>query len=293
MEGGVAQGDGFDRGKYEEYQNGDGEDGWDRKKTLNKQSGNNEKPKVVFLIVFPGELSAARESVSTMTPIAAGPIANSTPSLGPCGFAPIANPFSSPSNPTPTGPLGGSPGALNFESPSESVSIGGNNANAFGPRSSGSTGGSPNGQHAQSGGGLDGKDWLSIGIGAAGFYNDVKGNAAHNDFYWKGKTTGKIYTKNPFTSTKVGWKANSFKATGKAFQGAKSLGTKLGVVGLAFTAGDMLVGDGFTTSNVLDATFGAAGFIPGVGWMISGSYFLVNTGVQLYSGKSIGEHLDE
>lgn len=51
--------------------------------------------------------------------------------------------------------------------------------------------------------------------------------------------------------------------------------------------------EGFTTANTLDFVFGVAGFIPGVGWMISGSYFLVNTGVQLYSGKSIGEHFDE
>ena len=140
---------------------------------------------------------------------------------------------------------------------------------------------------------LDGKDWFGIGLGGVGAFFDIKGNSLHNDLYWKGKTTGKIYIKNPFTSTKVGWKANSFKASGKVFQGAKGLATKLSVVGLAFTAGDIIAGDGLTTSNILDATFGVAGFIPGVGWMISGSYFLINTGVQLYSGKSIGEHLDE
>ena len=59
------------------------------------------------------------------------------------------------------------------------------------------------------------------------------------------------------------------------------------------TGTDIAFGDGFTTSNTLDLAFGAANFIPGVGWIISGSYFLVNTGFQLYSGKSIGEHLDD
>lgn len=136
----------------------------------------------------------------------------------------------------------------------------------------------------------DALEWV---FGAAGSFFDIKGNALHNDLYWKGKTTGKIYTKNPFTKNNVGWKANSFKATGKAFQGAKSFGTKLGIAGLALTGADMIWGDGLTTSNVLDATFGAAGFIPGVGWMISGSYFLVNTGFQLSTGKSIGEYIDE
>jgi RHS repeat-associated protein len=145
----------------------------------------------------------------------------------------------------------------------------------------------------QSSGGLDGKDWFEIGLGTVSTFYDIKGNSLHNDLYWKGKTTGKIYTKNPFTSNKIGWKANSFKATGKTFQGAKSLGTKLGIVGMALTGADIIWGDGLTSSNILDATFGAAGFIPGIGWMISGSYFIINTGVQLYSGKSIGEHLDD
>ena len=141
--------------------------------------------------------------------------------------------------------------------------------------------------------GLDEMDLFGIGLGGVGSYFSIKGNALHNDLYWKGKTTGKIYTKNPFSRTKVGWKANSFKATGKAFQGVKSLGTKFGIAGLALTGANIIWGDGPTTSNMLDAAFGVAGFIPGVGWMISGSYFIVNTGVLLYSGKSIGEHLDE
>jgi RHS repeat-associated protein len=147
--------------------------------------------------------------------------------------------------------------------------------------------------NAQSGWGMDFFDAFITGIGSAGTYFSVNGNFLHNDLYWKGKTTGKIYTKNPFTKNRVGWKANSFKASGKAFQGAKSLGSKFGVAGLLITGYDIVLGDGLTTSNTLDATFGAAGFIPGVGWIISGSYFLINTGVQLYSGKTIGEHLDE
>jgi hypothetical protein len=108
-----------------------------------------------------------------------------------------------------------------------------------------------------------------------------------------GETTGKLYSKNPFSKTKIGWKANSFKASGKTFAGAKSLGTKFGIAGLAITGADIIWGDGFTTSNTLDLVFGVAGFIPGVGWAISGTYFIVNTGVMLSTGKSIGEHFDD
>jgi len=134
---------------------------------------------------------------------------------------------------------------------------------------------------------------LNFLAGTNSTFFGVKGNALHNDLYWKGKTTGKLYTKNPLIKTKVGWKANSFKASGKTFTGAKSLGTKFGIAGLAITGADIIWGEGLTTSNTLDMVFGAAGFIPGVGWVISGSYFIINTGVMLYTGKSIGEHFDD
>jgi hypothetical protein len=37
----------------------------------------------------------------------------------------------------------------------------------------------------------------------------------------------------------------------------------------------------------------AVGFVPGFGWAISGSYFVLNTGLELSTGKSIGQHLFE
>lgn len=148
--------------------------------------------------------------------------------------------------------------------------------------------------NAQGGGGMGFGDVFETGIGAAGTYFSVKGKALHNELYWKGKTTGKIYTTGKYGTTNHlnmrGGYANSYKVVGKPLQAAKSLGTKLGIAGLLWTGYDIVRGDGPTTSKVLDLTFGAAGFIPGIGWMISGSYFLINTGVQLYSGKSIGEH---
>jgi hypothetical protein len=140
-------------------------------------------------------------------------------------------------------------------------------------------------------------DLFETVVGAAGSYFSVKGNAHHNELYWKGKTSGKFYTTGKYGTTNYlklrGGYANSNKVVGKPLQAAKSLGTKLGAAGLLITGYDIVMGDGLTTSNVLDATFGVAGFIPGVGWAISGSYFLINTGVKMYSGKSIGEHWDD
>lgn len=46
------------------------------------------------------------------------------------------------------------------------------------------------------------------------------------------------------------------------------------------------------TSHLLDATITGLGFIPGAGWIIGGSYFIANQLTQMYTGKSIGDHLD-
>ena len=50
--------------------------------------------------------------------------------------------------------------------------------------------------------------------------------------------------------------------------------------------------NGLNTSSGLDAAFGVVGFIPGVGWAISGTYFVTNLGIQMYTGKNIGEHIE-
>jgi hypothetical protein len=43
----------------------------------------------------------------------------------------------------------------------------------------------------------------------------------------------------------------------------------------------------------LDAAFGIVSFVPGWGWVASGGYFVVNLGIQAYTGKSIGQHIDD
>ncbi len=132
---------------------------------------------------------------------------------------------------------------------------------------------------------------LGIGVGVTGTYFGVKGNVTHNSLYWRQKNgTLRLRT----AATKSNYLFNrSYNLVGKSLQGVKALGTAFGIAGLALTANDIVFGAGFTTSNVLDAAFGAAGFIPGVGWAISGAYFITNTAVTLYSGKTIGVHLEE
>ena len=47
-------------------------------------------------------------------------------------------------------------------------------------------------------------------------------------------------------------------------------------------------------SDVWDTTIPTIlGWIPGYGWAIAGGYLILDTGVELYTGKSIGEHLND
>lgn len=49
--------------------------------------------------------------------------------------------------------------------------------------------------------------------------------------------------------------------------------------------------NGINTSNSLDLAFGVIAFIPG-GGAISGTYFLINLGLQATTGQNLGQHID-
>ena len=131
---------------------------------------------------------------------------------------------------------------------------------------------------------------LGIGIGAAGTYYGVKGNITHNDLYWRQKNgTLRLRT----AATKSNYLFNrSYNLVGKSLQGVKVIGNAFGAVGGVLTLGDIAF-NGLNWSNGLDAAFGAAAFIPGVGWAISGAYFVTNLGTTLVTGKTIGVHIEE
>ncbi len=131
---------------------------------------------------------------------------------------------------------------------------------------------------------------LGIGVGVTGTYFGVKGNVTHNSLYWRQKNgTLRLRT----AATKSNYLFNrSYNLVGKSLQGVKVIGNAFGAVGGALTLGDIAV-NGLNWSNGLDAAFGAAAFIPGVGWAISGAYFVTNLGTTLVTGKTIGVHIEE
>jgi RHS repeat-associated protein len=74
--------------------------------------------------------------------------------------------------------------------------------------------------------------------------------------------------------------------------GIKGAGKVLGVAGLFFTGADMIQ-NGVNTSNTMDATFGVFSFVPGVGWVVGGAYFIGNAVSTGLTGKNIGQHVDD
>lgn len=96
---------------------------------------------------------------------------------------------------------------------------------------------------------------------------------------------------------------NSFGGTSYAIQDLGKLelikgitvettGKVLGVAGMAFTGYDIYK-NGINWTNGTDLVMEGVGFIPVVGWAISGTYFLSNFIVEHYTGESIGQHLGD
>jgi hypothetical protein len=83
-----------------------------------------------------------------------------------------------------------------------------------------------------------------------------------------------------------------YKNALKHAKAARIAGKTVGVLGLTATSADMYV-NGINLSNSLDMTFGVVGFLPGAGWIVSLSYFVVNTTVEWSTGKDIGEHITD
>ena len=66
-----------------------------------------------------------------------------------------------------------------------------------------------------------------------------------------------------------------------------------GILGGVIIVADVIDDKEVRASHVLNATMITASFIPVVGWMIGGSYFLADIATLTITGKGIGGHLDD
>jgi len=139
--------------------------------------------------------------------------------------------------------------------------------------------------------------YANIGVGitsSAVVY--IGGFLRSNELYHLQKN-GKIIT--PFTKTANGlsyWNNNFAKQSRlnqlNKVKGVRNFGNKLGVIAGALTLYDVIDTGQVKPSHVINSLMIGASFT-GVGAIASGIYFVADFGTYLFSGKGIGDRLDE
>ncbi|APF20827.1 RHS repeat-associated core domain-containing protein [Caldithrix abyssi DSM 13497] len=130
---------------------------------------------------------------------------------------------------------------------------------------------------------------LISGVGTVGTYLGYKGNAFHNELYWKAKN-GKIYLRSYLK--KPGGYARSYKIVGEALEPYKKLSRRLTLGGLALTVGDVILKRELKASNILDIGLGVVSVTTGVGSLVAGAYIVTDIGFKVLTGVSLSERLD-
>ena len=103
-----------------------------------------------------------------------------------------------------------------------------------------------------------------------------------------------VYETSKFLKQKTGIKIKGYSniyrnVIPKTF---RVIGNTSGVISLGKVGYDVINTHQVKGSNILDATIGTISFIPGWGWIAGGVYFGSDVMVTLFTGNSIGEHLD-
>jgi RHS repeat-associated protein len=130
-------------------------------------------------------------------------------------------------------------------------------------------------------------DNANFAFNAGDLYYSAKGEALHNELYWVQKN-GKIRSTASIGNNYL--LKRSYNLTGQLAEGAKIASRSFAYAGAA-VSGINMVSD-FRFANTFDFAMGMTTFIPGVGWAVSGVYFISNVAVESYTGKTIGEHLE-
>jgi hypothetical protein len=137
------------------------------------------------------------------------------------------------------------------------------------------------------GGGHSFSDYLSFGFNAGDLYYSGTGSALHNELYWVQKNGTPRLTSNTGNNYLL---QRSYRITGELAESAKIAARSFAYASTAISGINMITD--FRFANTFDFAMGLTTFLPGVGWAISGLYFISNVAVESYTGKTIGEHLE-
>src|SRR5690606_4947452 len=113
--------------------------------------------------------------------------------------------------------------------------------------------------------------WSGYFTGTIGTYYSVRGDLFYNSLYWIQKN-GRLRFTSSIGNNYLFQRSHSLVAT--ATSTARSVSKVMGITGVAISLAQVAIEP--TTGNAFDAAMGATTFIPGVGWAISGTYFISN-----------------
>ncbi len=131
-----------------------------------------------------------------------------------------------------------------------------------------------------------GLDYLGVAVGAVGTYAGYVGEAFHNELYWvqrNGIARLTSTAKSNYTFER------SYNLIGGELSTAKAIGKYASIAGVAISAYQFAENRSY--ANGFDLAMSFTAFIPGVGWAISGTYFLANTMDQAITGQTIGQQI--
>lgn len=145
--------------------------------------------------------------------------------------------------------------------------------------------------------GVPTKEWIPFefqGQQATQGGGQVDGLNSNNGLNWTDAWAGIINIVGGSNDVSLYQMTKGYKAVAIAskdvYLASKSLGTKLGVAGLAITGYD-IYDKGLNTSRTIDVVMGGVAFIPMFGWAVSGTYFVGNLITIGITGQSIGDHI--
>ena len=133
----------------------------------------------------------------------------------------------------------------------------------------------------------------NFALGATGTAIAYKGKFLNSNELWHKLTSGKKEIRWRWQTSKwnnpgaIRWRnvyVNKVK-------GLRSLGNKLGIASLAFTGIDIYSSKEIRASHALN-TFMTGISFTGLGAVVSGSYFMIDTGFTIFTGSSLGDRLD-
>jgi hypothetical protein len=146
-----------------------------------------------------------------------------------------------------------------------------------------------------SSGGMNGMDMAEYIVGLGAAISSTTGNLKQNELFWR-DAKGNFRSSNllkPQANGKylrgVQGLRNSNAIAAKAARIAKLAGHGFAALGLFVNAYDMGV-NGINVSNSMDMLMIGVGFIPAVGWAISGTYFVADMITLGVSGQSISQN---